>query len=566
MAAPGGGTITYTVTIRNTSPTYAASLTKITDTLPTSPAAVTYLGLTASSGVTTANSVYTPASNTLSSVQPTLAFRPLTSTSYQIPAGGSLILQYTVSVPSTVGTYTNTASSSVYAFNIGTASAVVNTAPSADLSVTKAQTSPTGTTFAGDQVTYTLTASNAGPSTATGVVVTDTLPAGMTQTNVISVTLAGQAITPTYGTSGGQTVLTFPTVTSLPSGSTLAYTVVVTAPAAGGTITNTASVTGSSSDPNTVNNISSVTTTVTPRADLAVTAKAHTPASYRPNTVVTYTITTVNNGPSPVVGATLTDVLPAGLTFGNVSTDVTCTVTSATGTGSCGIPTFTSGARTISAPLNLNSGATATVTIKATVTAVTGTTIQNTATINAPSGVTDPSTANNSASDAAVTVANNPAVVTLVKTVRNVTQGFPAGHAFSDASNVGSNPFVPAKPGDVMEYCITYTNTGGPATSFLLADPLASLLSFLPDAYGAGRGILWQQSDANGALVTLGAPGVVPADGQPLTNVKLNASNVQDDAGYYDSATSSVRLGLIEVPAAGTGSSKGCMCFHANIK
>ena len=53
-----------------------------------------------------------------------------------------------------------------------------------DLSITKGVTPPTA--YPGDTITYTLAFSNAGAGTATGVVITDTVPVSVTGTGVIS--------------------------------------------------------------------------------------------------------------------------------------------------------------------------------------------------------------------------------------------------------------------------------------------------------------------------------------------------------------------------------------------
>jgi uncharacterized repeat protein (TIGR01451 family) len=103
---------------------------------------------------------------------------------------------------------------------------------------------------------------------------------------------------------------------------------------------------------------------------------------------ITYTITATNNGPWPTTTTTVTDNLPAGVTY--VSTTFS--------QGSC------SGTSTVTCNLGpINSGANATISLVVTTTAA-NSTLSNTATV--ASDLTDPNPANNSAT--ATTVVNNP--------------------------------------------------------------------------------------------------------------------------------------------------------------
>ena len=117
----------------------------------------------------------------------------------------------------------------------------------ADLSIAKADTpdpvAPSGT------LTYTLTISNAGPSSATGLTVTDTLPTGVTFVSA----------TPTE--SSGPNPLVWE-LSDLDVYASTVITVLVTVPATTGTITNTASVGSDEIDPSTANNSVSQATTV----------------------------------------------------------------------------------------------------------------------------------------------------------------------------------------------------------------------------------------------------------------------------------------------------------------
>lgn len=132
----------------------------------------------------------------------------------------------------------------VPANNSATAATTVN---AANLSVTK--TDAPDPVNAGSNLTYTVTVANAGPSAATSVVLTDTLPAGVTFVSAtMPCTQAGGVVSCALGT--------------INSGANVVITIVVT-PTAGGMITNTASVSSAVTDPTPANNMVSQTTTVT---------------------------------------------------------------------------------------------------------------------------------------------------------------------------------------------------------------------------------------------------------------------------------------------------------------
>jgi uncharacterized repeat protein (TIGR01451 family) len=121
---------------------------------------------------------------------------------------------------------------------------------SADLSITK--TDSPDPILIGQDLTYTLLVSNGGPSTATGVTVTDTLPGGVTFVPAQSSPSCSEGPAGTVTCSVG----------SLANGASATITITVRAPIAAGTISNTASVTSSVSDPNTSNNTTSASSVV----------------------------------------------------------------------------------------------------------------------------------------------------------------------------------------------------------------------------------------------------------------------------------------------------------------
>ena len=127
------------------------------------------------------------------------------------------------------------------------------TPPGADLSVVK--TGP-ATGHVGQSINYTITAKNNGPATASGVVVTDTLPKN----------IGFGSATSSQGTCAqrphSQSVDC--NVGTMASGATVTITIVAK-PTVKGTFVNTATISATSpTDPNTANNTSSITTNVTP--------------------------------------------------------------------------------------------------------------------------------------------------------------------------------------------------------------------------------------------------------------------------------------------------------------
>jgi uncharacterized repeat protein (TIGR01451 family) len=120
----------------------------------------------------------------------------------------------------------------------------------ADVQVAKTQL--IGTVTAGQQNQYTVTATNAGPTAATGVAVSDTLPAGATG---VTATSGQTTCTVASGT------VSCAAVANLALNASITVTITVTLPNTG-SLSDTASATATSFDPNTANNTASVNTTV----------------------------------------------------------------------------------------------------------------------------------------------------------------------------------------------------------------------------------------------------------------------------------------------------------------
>jgi len=158
----------------------------------------------------------------------------------------------------------------------------------------------------GDAVTYTLTFTNRGPDEATGVVITDTLPASVVATAVVS---EGVTLLPQPGTRYAWRVLQ----AEPGEGGVITITGVVSEPLATAVVTNTATITAAGGDTAPLDNSSSAAFTVLD-ADLTL-DKRVSDGTPREGAVVVYTLTITNTGPEAADGVIVSDTLPAGVTY-----------------------------------------------------------------------------------------------------------------------------------------------------------------------------------------------------------------------------------------------------------
>jgi uncharacterized repeat protein (TIGR01451 family) len=253
----------------------------------------------------------------------------------------------------------------------------------ADLSVGALADTP-NPVVAGTNLTYEFTVSNAGPDAAAAATWTNDLPDG---TTFVSLTSAAgwSCATPAIG-DGGTVSCATPTFAP---GAGASFTLVVAVDpsiADNAMLNDVVTVSTSSSDTNPANDTSTAVTTVTTSADLATTM-TDTPDPVTAGADLTYTITLANAGPSDAASASLTDTLPAGTTFGSLTSPAgwSCTTPNVGegGTVSCAQDSLASG----------NSVFTLVVAVDASVTA--GTVITNTAV--ASSSTPDPNPGNESA-------------------------------------------------------------------------------------------------------------------------------------------------------------------------
>ncbi|MFZ4515307.1 MAG: hypothetical protein ACOYN3_03265 [Acidimicrobiia bacterium] len=160
---------------------------------------------------------------------------------------------------------------------------------------------------ADEPLVYSISVSNNGPSDADNAIITDTLPAGVTVTEVPSnCTLVGVTMTCTLGT--------------LAVGDIAGIIYSVQLPISGGTFVNIASVTSSSTNPDPSGATRSKESTLSSGANLRV-SKSVNHLTAKSGDRVTYTVTATNDGPGNATGVEVRDLPSSGVTLTSSATD-----------------------------------------------------------------------------------------------------------------------------------------------------------------------------------------------------------------------------------------------------
>lgn len=170
----------------------------------------------------------------------------------------------------------------------------------ADLAVTKVTENES--VQPGDHILYRITVENVGSDLATGVTLTDSLPADVSFD--FANTTSG-----TCAYDDGTHAVTCDLGTLDEGASAEVFLNVVVDAAARGSIENTASVTADQGDPDTANNSSTETVAVQAFADLSIT-KVGSPDPVLAGSQLIYTIQVANHGDHIATGVTVTDQLP----------------------------------------------------------------------------------------------------------------------------------------------------------------------------------------------------------------------------------------------------------------
>jgi len=443
--------------------------------------------------------------------------------------------------------------------------------PPADLVIAKAQISPTGAVTAGEQVTYTVTVTDAGPAIATNVQVLDLIPAG---TTLVSLTPHNPDFVGEFCNLGGTCSLGTVYTTTV---ATIQVVLLVGSDVPTGTVlTNQAHVDGAQPDPNPANNTASVGTTVQASADLRI-GKTAMPSPTVPGQALTYQIVVTNVGPSAAQDVVVTDTLPAGFSTISVSSSQ----------GGCASLPCSLG--------TLPAGGQATVTIVGEVSASVTTTLTNLAGVS--STTPDPLLENNTT--ILTTTVSPSADLVLVKTAtatanagERITYTLTVyNHGPSDAQNVRVTDTLPvsvtfssasgacANAGGGVVTCTLASLAAGASTSFTITvtvnpnvEPGASLenraivRSSTPDANTFNNSATADTSIVGAADVELSkaGPSTVTAGNQLTYTIVVtnHGPSAAQSVDVKDSLPQGVTLDQASVRRTGSGLSAcgGAVC------
>ena len=357
-----GEDLTYTITVTNTGNVDLVGIA-VQDVLPVALTNPRDLTITPADAGTASFISTTP--RTLNVTIPNLAVGEYVEITFTVTVDENLEAGYEI---------INNASVDVLQMQgVGGQTSATTTVIEPELTVVK--TAP-ATVTQGGNITYTITVQNTGNIDLEGVVVIDTLPAGLSNPRNVVVLSAAAG----EGAFDGN-VLTV-NIGELAVDELVTITFVATATnAANMQITNTATATGTTSGGVETSGSGSSTTTTTqgggngydpdPVAGVSITKTA--PQTVAPNGYITYTITVRNTGDLPLTNVTVMDTLPSTLTNPR-SLNIT-------GGGASAEGSFIGQVLTVNIP-RLEVGQTVTITFVATATGVADTTITNHATVD----------------------------------------------------------------------------------------------------------------------------------------------------------------------------------------
>jgi uncharacterized repeat protein (TIGR01451 family) len=383
------------------------------------------------------------------------------------------------------------------------ANATTTVVAQADLSLTL--TDAPDPVIAGNQLTYTATLSNAGPSDAQDATISLPLPAG---TSPFS---AGASAGGTC-TSGNPSVCTWAGATA--PGVTRTATFVVTVNSSQtADLSATATASSSTTDPVPGNNAATATTVVQVQADLSITL-TDAPDPVIAGTQLTYTATVSNAGPSDATAVVVNLPTPAGTSF------VSGTVS---GGGSCAAGISC----TINGSMVPGSSRTLTITVLVAASVLEGTVINATATVTA--GSPDPNGGNNSASTTTSVITRADLAVSLTSSVPQVLINVPVTFTAVSSNN---------GPSDAQNVSVTVTLT----PDFRYSGHTATGASCTTPQIGNTGAIVctWAGATAPGATRTLTVVAYSNVEGNTAVNANTTSTTTDPVPGNNNASLSVV--------------------------
>ncbi len=447
-----------------------------------------------------------------------------------LASGTSASIEILVRAPATAQTVVNTArvTSVESRFPVTSTTSVVITEvttpppPTVDLRLDKRDSADP--VLVSTLFNYSLDVTNVGSSIASGVTVTDTLPAGVT---LVSASGPGWTCT-------GAATVSCTLAGTLASGAISTVTLQVRSPTAAGTVSNTARVTSAGNDVNGANDSDTESTVILAeppppppaQADLAITAVA-VPATTVTGASVELQLNVVNRGPDTAVAPILTGTLAQAFDIRSISGGAwACTITGQT--IRCTIASLaTNASSTIRVQTVIRPGSTAPATASFAVTATTA----------------DPVTANNNAS---VTVAYQSGGADLAIAMSDSADPVAAAAAFFytiNVTNAGPEAAVGVRVSDTLPAGLTLVSATGAGFTCTSAGQTISCTLGTPLAAGASaslqvnvRAPVTGQSITNEASVGATTTDPNPANNRATQTTQINNRTAADLATLLDGA------------------------------
>ncbi len=561
-----GGVTKYLITVSN--PSAAPATVTVDDLLPAGFTLIDAYSATAAIAPATQPPAAPWLVTAANIAAPYAAGHPLfdnAGAGFTIPAGQNLYLWLDVAIaPATLpGSYANQASVSVGGVRSAsfTGAKVNVTAPK--LFISKVATTPNiGKDIYGNYLPahYRVTVSNTGNAAATGVVLTDTLPAGFSVNTNPIVRLNGAPLTPgvDYAYSFVAPTLTVDAIPAggftIPAGGQLdiEYDAAIATATPAGAHVNSAVITAANAAAPAP---ASATVTLW---DIGLSKTTSTP-TINPGGTVSYAITLSNHGATALNKAIVSDYLPAGFTYVPGSTKINGVAAAdpslANGPG---LPVWTN--------LNLPPASNTIISFKALVSnTVANGVYRNSVTATANAGAVQ---FPNPGPTAPVTVQTARPSLTMLKTVS----------IFSDPVNGATNPNA-AIPGSVMEYAIVVTNGGNgspDADSIVIDDAIpANTELFVGDLGAAGSGPVLFVDGATPSGLTYAFGGLASTlDDVAFSNTPAPGPYVFNytptpNASGFDPNVTAIRItpkGRMAATAAGGGNPSFQIHFRVRVK